>query len=926
MDTKGDVDKTIKSSLSRTTAYAYTPDNQVAAITVKSVVNPAESKVTAFSYDAKGNMVKRTETGLLGDGSPYTYATAYTYTTNGQVAGIDGPRTDAADTTSFSYDAKGNLASVTQPLGLTTTYAGYTQTGRPQTVTDPNGVATAFTYDSLDRVKTVTIAGDATSYSYTPSGKVAGITLPKGNAIAYTYDSLDRLVKIADALGNSVNYSYDSAGNRTKEEILDSSGALQKTLSFQHDALNRLTRVVSPDSTYTEYAYDARGSRVSLRTPNSQLTSYQYDSLNRLVSVTQPGNIQTAYAYTVQDGLSSVTDANGNATTYKHDDMGRVYQVVSPDTGTTTYQYDPGGNLVGKTDAKGTAVSYQYDAANRLARIDFPGDGDIIYAYDACSNGKGRLCSVTDQSGAASYEYSPKGELTKETKVIQGRSYVTNYSFDRNGNLASITYPSGRTVNYALDTADRVASVMTTMSRAAETLAEGIAHKPYGPVSSLTYGNGLPRTVSYDQQYRISSITTGSLQSLSYTHDPNGNITKIADNVNPTKTKTFGYDALDRLTSAGGPWGSLSWTYDGVGNRTTQVENGATSNYTYQAGTNRLQSVAGPSPLSFTLDANGSTTSENAKTYTFNQNNRLIKAAESGTTKGEYTYNASGQRAAKTAAQSTTVFHYDLAGQLIAESSAAGSTIAEYVHLNGQPLAKIDSGDTRYVHTDHLGTPVLMTNASKAVVWQIESKPFGDGASITGSALLNLRFPGQYFDSETGLHQNWFRDYMPKVGRYVEADPLSERVISPEVQTQEDWRNGLGEIRWKLLEYHSVGIHPHRYSYVDNQPLARLDSTGLVAEYGVGLGIMYYYYQQMKNKNWKGADKYYHCLASCKTTWVGVGVSFDLGAGREVSQYLGKGEWDPGDWKANFRGLSCPPFQRCEDRCKPLAPLGMPLP
>ncbi len=225
------------------------------------------------------------------------------------------------------------------------------------------------------------------------------------------------------------------------------------------------------------------------------------------------------------------------------------------------------------------------------------------------------------------------------------------------------------------------------------------------------------------------------------------------------------------MTSASGPWGSLSWTYDNVGNRQTQVENGATSAYSYETGTNKLKGVTGAQSLAFTLDANGSTTSENAKTYTFSQNNRLIKTAESGTTKGEYTYNANGQRAVKTAGGQTRVFHHDQQGNLIAETSSAGAAIAEYVHLDGQPLSKIDSGGTRYIHTDHLGTPVLMTNASKAVVWQIESKPFGETTSITGSALLNLRFPGQYFDSETGLHQNWFRDYMPKVGRYIEPDP-----------------------------------------------------------------------------------------------------------------------------------------------------------
>ena len=434
--------------------------------------------------------------------------------------------------------------------------------------------------------------------------------------------------------------------------------------------------------------------------------------------------------------------------------------------------------MTGKTDAKGVITAYQYDALNRLTKIDFGAETDIIYTYDVCGNGKGRLCSVTDQSGNTSYAYSAKGEMTKETKVIQGRTYVTSYQFDKNGNLQQIAYPSGRTVSYALDAADRTTGVTTTPSGGAtQTVASSIAHKPFGGIASLTYGNGLARTVGYDQQYRINSIVTGAVQNVSYTLDANGNITGITDNLNPTKNKSFGYDALDRLTAGTGPWGSLAWTYDGVGNRQTQVENGATSTYTYQTGTNKLTGVSGPSPLAFSLDSNGNTTSENAKTYTYNQNNRLIKATESGTMKGEYAYSASGQRATKTAGGTTTVYHHDQSGNLIAETTSAGATVAEYIWLESQPLAKIDPGGTRHIHTDHLGTPQVMTSSTGAIVWQIESKPFGETVSLTGTALLNLRFPGQYYDGETGLHQNWFRDYMPKIGLYVVPDPIGLDVL-----------------------------------------------------------------------------------------------------------------------------------------------------
>ena len=115
--------------------------------------------------------------------------------------------------------------------------------------------------------------------------------------------------------------------------------------------------------------------------------------------------------------------------------------------------------------------------SSHLVTVDFPADGDVVYAYDGCPYGQGRLCSVADQAGNSSYAYSAKGELIQETKIIQGRVYVTGYQFDKNGNLSTITYPSGRTVNYALDAADRVSSVTTTKGATTTTLASSVSHR-----------------------------------------------------------------------------------------------------------------------------------------------------------------------------------------------------------------------------------------------------------------------------------------------------------------------------------------------------------------------------------------------------------------------------------------------------------------
>src|SRR3990172_3477953 len=153
---------------------------------------------------------------------------------------------------------------MTQPLIGTTTYSSHDSLGNPQTVTDPNGNSTTYTYDTTGRVLTVKAPGDtsATQYVYVSAGcstcgsggayKIDYIILPEGNKIDYDYDAYGNLAKISDNAGNSITYTYDSEGNRLKEEIKDSLGTLQKTLSYQYDALNRLKRSTTPDSSYTE--------------------------------------------------------------------------------------------------------------------------------------------------------------------------------------------------------------------------------------------------------------------------------------------------------------------------------------------------------------------------------------------------------------------------------------------------------------------------------------------------------------------------------------------------------------------------------------------------------------------------------------------------------------------------------------------------
>ncbi len=503
--------------------------------------------------------------------------------------------------------------------------------------------------------------------------------------------------------------------------------------------------------------------------------------------------------------------------TYEYDAAGRVTKTVSLDTGATRYTYNLTGTLASKTDANGVTIKYVSDNLNRLTEMQFPDSSqNITYTYDECTNGKGRVCTMTDPSGTTSYEYDKLRRVVKETKHILGSAYTTGYAYDKAGNLTAITYPSGRRVSYSYDSVNRPLNVNQLTKHGTMTVGSGINYDKVGNTLSMTLGNGLTEKWTYNPNNTISTITVSGVLNLTYTYDPVTNINAINNVLEPANTKTYRYDALDRLATAKGPWENLVWTYDANGNRLTQT-NGMNNKYSYEA--NRLMTASNGHINYYQYDKNGNTTSDGQRDFVYNQNQRLIRVIKKGRVVGEYAYNGNGQRAIKKTKMHereekekddddeydhTTVFHYDQSGSLIEETTARGKLIADYIYLDGKPLAMIRKQEHKdemfYYHNDHLGTPKVMTDKLRKVMWRVEFDPFGnvldadepeheardhdsdrehDNKGRRGEYIRevtnNLRFPGQYFDIETGLNYNYYRDYNPVIGRYIEADPIGLR-------------------------------------------------------------------------------------------------------------------------------------------------------
>lgn len=642
-------------------------------------------KTTAFTYDAQGRLLTRIETDTV---SGSTRTVKNTYNGQGLLATRDGPRTDVSDVTIFTYDAQGNLTATTNALGQTTRITAHDAHGRPLTLEDANGAISTLSYDARGRLISRDVVGSLTSFEYDGVGNVSKTILPDGSFLLTEYDDAHRLVAIEDNLGNRTEFTLDAAGNRTAETVRDPSSTITRTRSRVYDALNRLIQDIGGGGQETNFEYDVQGNQTAVIDGNDSRTESEYDVLNRLAKSIDPDLGETTFGYDARDNLVSATDAEGLTTTYTYDGLDNLVTQSSPDTGVTQYTYDNAGNRVTQTDARGVLAQYAYDELNRLTSIRYPSaEIDITFSYDWGTNGIGRLTGMTDESGSTGFAYDNRGNLTSETRIIDGVAYTTRYTYDLADRILSITYPSGHEVAYGRDTLGRVASVDVDVGPAVDSIVSAINYLPFGPMKGLTFGNGLVMSRTFDLDYRLATQVAGSVQDFTLAYDAANNITAITNGLDPARSQSFVYDTLDRLAQADGVYGTKDYTYDGIGNRTTFSDAAGLDTYYYGATSHHLEAIAGPGATTFTYDAAGNTVAKGALTFAYDDTNRMNEALVSGVVVGEYVYNGKGERVKKTAGGTTTVFTYDAQGQLIAESDTDGTVKKEYLYLAGQPIA-----------------------------------------------------------------------------------------------------------------------------------------------------------------------------------------------------------------------------------------------
>jgi RHS repeat-associated protein len=688
-----------------------------------------------------------------------------------------------------AYDAAGRLIAEQDALGAVTEYR-YDEVGRLVALIPPADAPTSYEYrngflhkrsrgDAVwiyrrnaegDVTEAVDPDGQVTHYYYDTRGQLLSIRYPDSSRHRLVWNSLGQLTEETLPDGGVRRFSYDALGRRTT--TADEHGAVTR----QHwDAVGRLIQTTFPTGSTRAYSYGAYGQVTAERDELGRITRYEYDDDLHLVSRRiNPDGTRVQYRYDhAQLLLTEIENESGEKYRLDYTPTGLIRQEVGFDGRRTAYVYDLNGHLLEKTefgdDGSTLITGYARDAAGRLLIKTLPDGIKVTYQYDRL----GRLIGVDDgQQHPLAFEYDRQDRLITEH---QGWGSL-RYRYDACGRLKRMRLPD----NSVLDYRHAKGGALTDIDLNGTPLTRHVYQS--GRERQRQQGLLLSE-YTYDDQGRLLAHAVGhqrdALYRRDYAYNANGNLAHIADSRHGQRT--YGYDALDRLIRVRHSRDELpeSFAHDPAGNLLMQDRPGPSQikgnrllmqgdrHYDYDAFGNLIRERRGRAQTLVTE-------------YRYDSQHRLIGLTRPDGQTASYRYDAFGRRISKTVNGETTEFFWQ-GEHLVAESSE--NEYRSYVYEPGtfRPLALLDGKGPKkacpfYYQLDHLGTPQELTDYSGDIVWSAQYDAYGKIAALTlaGEDYLNqpLRFQGQYFDAESGLHYNRHRYYDPRLGRYLTPDPI----------------------------------------------------------------------------------------------------------------------------------------------------------
>ncbi|MFG3546107.1 putative T7SS-secreted protein [Streptomyces sp. NPDC047725] len=762
------------------------------------------------------------------------------------------------NTTRFAYDTRGNLLSRTDPLGRTTSFA-HDEDGRLVSVTHADGSELRAVRGPLG-LPTVLIGPDGARWlqEFDERGNRTAVTDPAGHTTRFVHDDAGRLVSVTDPLGATTTVRCDAAGRPV--EVTGPAGGVTR---IERDAFGREVRVTDPAGGVTRLSWTPDGLLAGRTGPDGSSESWTYDGEGNCLTRTGPGGGVSRFEYTHFDLLAARTGPDGARYEFEHDAGLRLTRVTAPQGLTWSYEYDAAGRLVAETDFDDRTVTYRLDAAGQLVtRADHLG-GAIAYEYDELGrmvrkDAGGRVTSyLYDRAGRLVQASGPDGELVRrydrrgllKTELVDGRAL--DLSYDAAGHRVRRVTPTGLVTTYAYDAVGRPERMRAGGQEIAFT------HDEAGRELERVFGGFLALSSAWDEAGRLSAqhLTAGdrTLNSRTYAYRADGHLTSVEDRL--SGTRSFDLDPLGRVTAVHARGWTERYAYDASGNQTeaswpaSHPGHEATGPRAYEG-----TSIARAGNVRFEHDALGRVVlrqktrlSRRPDTwrYEWDAEDRLTAVTTPDGTRWRYRYDPLGRRTAKQrlAADGETVaeevrFSWDgmtLCEQTTVAENMPNPVVLTWDHRGLVPVAQTErilgraaqqrEIDHRFfaIVTDLVGTPTELIDEKGNIAWRTRSTLWGTTAwQRNSSAYTPLRFPGQYYDPETGLHYNLFRHYDPETARYLTSDPLG---LAPApnpaayVPNPHMWTDPLGLSPYKEGKGPNAEVDPRKLDYLFNKDI-----------------------------------------------------------------------------------------------------------
>lgn len=789
-------------------------------------------------FEVIGDVSTKTVSDSLGESEPriWSYHTDETQ----QEFSVDGPRTDVIDISYVKSYNQGQTIEVTNALGHISHFE-YDQDRNPVVSRDANGTKTLFTYED----------GQLVSVTFAAETPLESVT-----SIEYEDDEIQRI-----SSSESTRW-FDVTSNE------------QRTLGNGSELLRAVDEAVS----YTKLEWldnhkfgDGGVSLVEKIIDSSPPSQMRSDEWGRVTSLENALGHSTDFVYDEYGHLTKVQDARGVETTYVYNGYSEVVSELTAQSGEIKFSYDLAGNVDSEERTGGVVIKRRYDALNRMIRKVYKKDGQkvsaIKYVYDNCENGLGRLCSISTSDIITRYNYNALGLKTEVTTKYNAENSIetSRYFYGAGGRLEKVHYPTDLVVKYHYSDIGDVKKITGRYGKNNEknkfTIAENIKLNSVGQLTNIIYGNGLKTVLAYGSDGQLLKQSTSNngqlIDRYTYDYDSSGNVTAIG-RLNDDQSKAFVYDAVgqllnERIGGRSDKSQSIAYTYDEAGNRTNRHADQNSRALSYSSNSNQLNSI-NRQTTAYDISGNLVEDRNGKRAFSYDITNRLKSYSSNNDLRASYSYDAFGRRVRKYLHRpikardnySTLTFAYTPDGGLLSETAnrlGKKNVFAnEYIWLGKRPIAQLSrifgrDNKTRrvgvtYIHADHMHAPRSATNEEGSIVWSWEADAFGSGKANNDvdedgiDVNITLRFPGQYYDKESGLHYNHNRDYDPKSGRYIQSDPIGL----------------IGGV--------------NRYAYALSNPVNNFDSSGLKTCTGSRI-------KRAANYNCGGGATNVTCMGNC---------------------------------------------------------------